>query len=347
MSEILVTGGNGFVGRHLISALQGRGDNIRVLALPMEDTRWLGRRGIAVYRGDVRQRETLSEPVRGTDAVVHLAAMMDVWRPLADYHAVNVTGTENICWAALSAGVTRLVHMSSSSVYGVALGCPADESFPLAPFPDPYPVTKAAGDLAVQRMIREHDLPAVIVRPDQIIGPEDHLHFGGMADRLRRGLGILVGSGDNAMPLVYVTDLVQGLLLALDHERAVGQVYNITNDEPLTQRQLLNAIADEIGASRPRLHVPYPLLSAAGTLAERSTTLRRSSRRPALTRLGVAFFGTDNRYTIDKARRELGYHPEVPLREGVRLAAGWYLHAPDREPWLVAARDELMTGISD
>ena len=345
MSEILVTGGNGFVGRHLVSALQDRGDNVRVLALPTEDTRWLEQRDIAIYRGDVRQRETLSGPLRGTEMVVHLAAMMDVWRPLADYHAVNVTGTENICRAALAAGVARLVHMSSSSVYGVAIGCPADESFPLTPFPDPYPVTKAAGDVAVQRMVHEHDLPAVIVRPDQIIGPEDHLHFGGMADRLRRGLGILVGSGDNAMPLVYVTDLVQGLLLALDHQHAVGQTYNITNDEPLTQCQLLNAIADEIGASRPRLHVPYRLLSTAGTLAERFTTLSRSSRRPALTRLGVAFFGTDNRYAIDKARRELGYRPEVPLREGVRLAAAWYVRARAREAAHVTAGGQLIVGI--
>ena len=166
MSTILATGGNGFVGRHLVSALQNRGDRVRVLALPGEDAGWLEQRGVAVHRGDVRVPESLAEPVRGVDAVLHLAAMMDVWRPIADYRAVNVTGTENIARAALRAGVRRFVHMSSSSVYGMALGHPADESFPLAPFPDPYPVTKAEGDLAVQRMIAKDYLPAVIIRPD-------------------------------------------------------------------------------------------------------------------------------------------------------------------------------------
>ena len=167
--------------------------------------------------------------------------MMDVWRPFEDYHAVNVTGTENVCRTALAAGVRRVVHMSSSSVYGMALGRPADERRELRPFRDPYPQTKAAGDSAVQRMIVADRLPAVIVRPDQIFGPGDHLHFGRMADRLRAGKGLIVGKGDNALPLVYVDDLVQGLLLALDHDRAVGQAYNIGNDRPLSQAQLLRA----------------------------------------------------------------------------------------------------------
>jgi nucleoside-diphosphate-sugar epimerase len=345
--EVLLTGGNGFVGRHVVSALQARGDSVRVLALPSEDTRWLEERGVAVHRGDIRRPDALIAPMDGVDGVLHLAAMMDVWRPMADYHAVNVTGTENVCRAALAAGARRVVHMSSSSVYGIALGRPADEAAPLTPFPDPYPITKAAGDLLVQGMIAEERLPGVIVRPDQIFGPGDHLHFGQMAERLRAGKGIVVGSGDNALPFVYVTDAVQGLLLALDHERALGRAYNITSDGPLTQQQLLDAIAHEIGARPPRLHIPYRALYAAGYAAERLATLVPSSRRPPITRLGVAFFGTDNRYVIDRARRQLGYAPRVALREGVRLAAAWYRQRdrelPAREPAPARVGEEVNT----
>jgi nucleoside-diphosphate-sugar epimerase len=339
VSTVLVTGGNGFVGRHLVSALKDRGCTVRVLALPDEDTCWLQGHGVAIHRGDVRSPETLVAPMRGVGAVIHLAAMMDVWRPVGDYSAVNVTGTENVCRAALAAGVRRLVHMSSSSVYGMGLGRPADESFPLAPFPDPYPITKAAGDVAVQRMIAGGQLPAVIIRPDQIFGPGDHLHFGRMADRLRAGRGVIVGHGGNALPFVYVTDVVRGLLLALDHPSAVGQAFNITNDSPLTQRQMLEAIAHEIGSSPPRLHVPYRPLYAAGYVAERLAVLVPSGCRPPITRLGVAFFGTDNRYAIGKARGELGFRPRVPLREGVRLTAEWYQHG-DR-PRLESAPDAV------
>jgi nucleoside-diphosphate-sugar epimerase len=329
VSEILITGGNGFVGRHLVSALQTRGDSVRVLALPDEDAGLLEERGVRVHRGDIRSPEALVAPMNGAEGVLHLAAMMDVWRPMGDYRAVNVTGTENVCRAALAAGVHRVVHMSSSSVYGMALGRPADEGFPLSPFRDPYPVTKAAADNAVQRMIAEDKLPAVIVRPDQIFGPGDHLHFGRMADRLRAGKSIIVGRGDNALPLVYVDDIVQGLLLALADERAVGRAYNLTNDRPLTQKQLLQAIAREVGAKPPRLHISYRALYAAGYMAERLATLASSWRRPPLTRLGVAFAGTDNRYGIAKARRELGFAPRVELDEGVRRTARWYMEAAE------------------
>lgn len=325
MGGILVTGGNGFVGRRVVAALRARGGPVRVLALPGEDTSWLERCGVDVHRGDVRVPDSLTEPVRGADAVLHLAAMMDVWRPIADYRAVNVAGTENIGRAALAAGVRRFIHMSSSSVYGMGLGRPADESFPLAPFPDPYPITKAAADRVVQRMIVRDRLPAVIIRPDQIFGPGDRLHFGRMADRLRAGRAVLVGPGDNAMPFVYITDVVDGLLLALDHDRAVGRAYNITTDRPLTQRQMLAAIAREIGAAPPRVRVPYRALYAAGYLGERVAGVKHFRSRPPITRLGVAFFATDNRYAIGRARRELGYRPRVDLLDGVRTTAAWYL----------------------
>lgn len=260
----------------------------------------------------------------GVRSVLHLAAMMDVWRTPADYRAVNVFGTQNVCRAALAAGVQRFVHMSSSSVYAMGLGRPVEETFPLSPFPDPYPVTKAAADMVVQRMILEEDLPAVIVRPDQIFGPGDRLHFGRMADRLRSGRGIIVGGGGNALALVHVSDVVQGLLLALEHERAIGNAYNITSDQPLTQQEVLEAIARTLGVRPPRLHIPYRALYAAGYLAERLAALTPSVGRPAITRLGVAFLGTDNRYSMEKARGELGYRPQLDLREGLRLTAEWY-----------------------
>ena len=322
--DILITGGNELLGRHLATALLHRADNVRVLAGPTEDTRWLEDQGVVIYRGDVRSPETLTAPMNGAWAVLHLASMMGAWRPIEDYYAVNVTGTENVCRAVLAQGVGRIVHVSSWKVYGMALGEPVSEQFLLRPFGEPYSITKAAGDLAVQRMIADDHLPAVIIRPGTFFGPGDQVNFGRIADRLRVGRGIIVGHGDNALPLVYVADVVQGLLLALDRDHAVGQAYNITNDRPLTQQQLLDAVAYEIGASPPRLHLPYQALYAAGSAAEKIATLTRSRHQPVLTRVGVMFFGMDNRQAIDKARRELGYQPTVDLRDGVRLAAEWY-----------------------
>jgi nucleoside-diphosphate-sugar epimerase len=204
------------------------------------------------------------------------------------------------------------------------LGEVAREGFALNPFREPYAISKAEGDRLVQRMILEDRLPAVIVRPGTFFGPGDRLHFGRIADRLVAGRGVIVGSGRNALPFVYVTDVVQGLLLALDVDRAIGQAYNITNDRPLAQEDFVRAIAREVGVEPPRLRVPYRALYGAGAVAERFAALTRSKRQPMVTRLGVKLFGTDNRHSIDKACRELGYAPRVALDEGVRLSAKWY-----------------------
>jgi nucleoside-diphosphate-sugar epimerase len=330
--EILITGGNGFLGRNLILELQERGEKVRILALPTEDTTWLEKRGVAVFRGDLRNPDILTAPMRGVDGVFHLAAMMGVWRPMQDYYAVNVTGTENVCRAALANGVSRVVHISSAMVYNMASGHSVTEDDPLQPLDEPYCITKAEGDKLVQRMIAEDHLPAVIIRPGTIFGPGDHLNFGRIADRIRAGKSIIIGSGDNAVPFVYVTDVVQGLLLAMYHERAVGQAYNISNDQPLTQKELHTAIAQEIGSTPLRIHVPYYPLYAAAYTAERIATASGYRIAPFVTRHGIKLYGANNRLSIDKARRDLGYAPQVPLLKGVQLTMDWYLH---QDSWVL------------
>lgn len=336
--ETLLTGATGLLARHLIPALQARGDSVRALVLPAEDATWLAERNVAVYRGDVRQFETLVEPMRHVDRVFHLAGMMGVWRPQRDYHDVNVTGTEHVCRAVLAAGVRRLVHVSSWTVYGMGHPQAVGEDFPLAPFPEPYALTKTGGDLVVQRLIAAEGLPAVIVRPDTFFGPGDRLHFSRIADRLRHGSGIVVGSGRNILPFIYVTDIVHGLLLAANAERAVGQAYNIAHDHPFTQQAFLEAVAQEIGAKPPRIHVPYRALYAAAYAAEQVGALAHSRRQPIITRLGVRVFGDNNHHSMEKARRDLGYAPQVSLLEGVRRAADWY-----REQYVPAATPALAT----
>jgi len=205
----------------------------------------------------------------------------------------------------------------------MARGQPLTEDVPPAPWHDPYWITKAQGDLLVQRMITKDHLPAAIIRPGTIFGPGDRLNFGRIADKLRSGKGIIIGSGRNALPLVYVTDVVQGLLLCADLDHAQGQAYNITNDQPLTQEEFLRTIAQELGAAPPRLHVPYNAAYAIAFAAERAPRFMRSEH-PIVTRHGVTLFGTDNRHSIDKARAELGYAPQVSLHEGVQLACMWY-----------------------
>ena len=324
--EILITGGNGLLGHHLVPELQQRGHSVRVLVLPQERTNWLEERGVAVYRGNVCEPDTLDEPMRGVDRVFHLAGMMGAWLPMRDYRATNVLGTENVCRAALTAGVERLVHVSSWTVYGMGLKSPADENAPFAPFYEPYAVTKTEGEQVVWRFIEHGKLPATIIRPDTFFGPGDRLHFSRMAERLKSGTAIIVGSGHNILPFVYVSDVVQGLILAGDNPRAVGRAYNIASDHPFTQGEMWRAIAGEFGVRPPLVHVPYTALYPAAAIIERAAILARTKKQPIITRLGVKVFGDHNPHSIERARRELGYAPQVSLAEGVRLSAAAFQH---------------------
>lgn len=331
--QILITGANGFVGRHLVLALQKRGDSVRALSSPTGDTTWLREHGIAIFRGDIRRPSMLTEPLRGVDAVVHLVAeTKKKWGPMQDAYAVNVTGTENVCRAAMRAGVRRLVHVSTSAIYNMNVGRPVTEDDPLEPLDDPYCLTKAQGDSLVQRMISDDHLPAIIIRLGALLGPGDSLNFGRLADRIRAGRGIIVGSGNNVIPFVYISDVVQALLLALDSEQAIGQIYNISHDQPITQKQYLSAIAQEMGVVPPHIHVPYYPMYTAAYVTERISLLSGYRLPPVATRHGIKILGEDGRLSIDKARRDLGYVPQVPTREAVRLTAAWYQRCDYRVP---------------
>src|SRR5262249_39872479 len=273
-------------------------------------------RGVAIFRGDVRTPDTLTLPMRGADAVFHLVAQTRKWGPMQDSHAVNVVGTANVCRAALVAGVRRMVHISTFTVYNMTIGRPVTEDDPLAPLNEPYSITKAQGDKLVQRMITENRLPAVIIRLGALFGPGDHLNFARLADRVYAGKGLIVGNGNNVLPFVYIADVIQALVLALDQKCAVGQVYNIGNDQPLTQKQFLPAIAEDPAAPPPHIHVPYSPMSVAAHVAERFSILGGYRIPPAVTRHGVKILGEDSHLSIDKARRDLGYVPQVAVREG-------------------------------
>lgn len=320
--RVLMTGATGLLGSHLLQGFQQRGEQIRALVLPVENAEKLIARGVEVVRGDITDASTLPAAVEGVDIIIHLAGMMGVNRPFAEYRMVNVTGTENLYRAAQAAGVRRFVHTSSHTVYGLGHGRFLTENDPLRPDPDPYSLTKAEGDRLLQRLMQDSKIETVILRPGTFFGPGDRLHYGRMAWRVKNGKGLIIGRGNNALPFCYVTDVAQGFLLAAYHEKAPGNIYNITNDRPMTQQEIFNAIADDVNVKHPSLHLPYRPLYFGGIVAEKVAKLTHS--KPILTRLGAMMFGSDNRHSVEKARRDLSYEPQVDLREGLRLAAAWF-----------------------
>ena len=286
-------------------------------------------------RGDITDVSTLWPAVKDIDIIFHLAGMMGVWRPIADYRLVNVAGSENLYRVAQAEGVRRFVHTSSHTVYGLGYGRFLTENDAMRPDPDPYSISKAEGERLIRRLMLKSNVETVILRPGTFFGPGDRLHFGRMAQKVKNGKGVIIGQGDNALPFCYVSDVVQGFLLAAYHENAPGNIYNISNDRPLTQQEIFDAIADHVGGKHPTLHLPYLPIYYGSIVAEKLALATHT--KPMVTRLGAMMFGTDNRHSIEKARRELGYEPKVDLREGIRLAAAWFNTGSMKQPSVTQA----------
>lgn len=322
--KVLVTGATGLLGSHVAELMRKRGNEVRTLVRPGEVATWLAELGIEISRGDLADYASLQAAVDGVDLVLHCAAKMGPWGPEKEYEQVNVLGAKSLAEIALAAGVRRFVHVSSIDVHGLVVGEGVDETAAYGTEQDPYSRSKIAGERALQQLIKNRQAPVTIVRPGLIYGPRDTNSFARFARLIEQGKLPIIGSGRNHLPLIYVTDVAQGTVLASEAEQAIGRVYLLVNDEPVTQRDYFTAIAQELEVAPPRLHVPYRLALGLGGMAEFIGHLTRRQQPPPLMRFGLTQIGGENRFVIKRAREELGFSPQVNLAEGVRQASAWY-----------------------
>jgi nucleoside-diphosphate-sugar epimerase len=322
--RVLVTGAAGLLGSHVAELALERGDAVRVLARPGEDVAWLSRAGAEVCRGDLTDRASLEAAVDAVECVLHSAARIGPWGPKAEHESVNVHGTKALVEAAMAAAVGRIVHVSSIDVHGLVVGDGVDETAPYGSERDPYSRSKIAGEQVVQRLITENGAPVTIVRPGLLYGPRDINGFCRFARLVEQRKMVIIGSGDNHLPLTYVTDVARGVLLASEPDHAIGRAYLLVNDERVTQRDYFSAIARELGVPEPSRRVPYHLAIALAASAEMAGHLTRRQKPPPLMRFGLKQIAGENSFVISRARSELGFSPEVNLAAGVPRAIAWY-----------------------
>lgn len=320
----LVTGASGLLGSAVVDLLVARGEPVRALVRPGDDLTRFGWRDVEVCRGDMGDHASLAEAVRGVGRMLHCAARTGPWGPAAEYEIANVRGTRALVELAQAAGVARIVHVSSITVHGNDVRGPADEYSPFHDEPNPYSRSKVAGERLLQGMIREQRAPVVIVRPGWIYGPRDRASFARFAALIEEGKMVIIGSGENSVPLIYVSDVARGVVLASETPGVVGQAYLLVNDEPVTQRVYYETIAAELGVAPPTRHIPYRPALALGAAAEFVGHVTGRKQPPPLMRYGLQLAGGENRFIIAKARRELGFVPEVDLAEGVQRSVAWY-----------------------
>jgi dihydroflavonol-4-reductase len=318
----LVTGGNGFVGCHVVRALVARGDRVRVLAREGADLTVLRGVDCEMVKGDLRDRDSVQRAAAGCFEIYHVAADYRLWvldeEPM---YQSNISGTRNVLEAARSAGVNRIVHTSTVGALGVPEGGVGREDTPvtLDDMPGPYKRSKFLSERDALAAASE-GLPVVIVNPSTPVGPFDHKPTPTgriIVDFLNRRMPAYLDTGLN---LVDVEDCARGHLLAAERGR-IGEKY-ILGGENMTLKEMLNRLATLSQLRAPRFRVPYRLAYAfafGGEFVARNFT--KTPPRASLTEVQMArkkmFFDSS------KARAELGFDPR-PIDEALRAAIDYY-----------------------
>jgi nucleoside-diphosphate-sugar epimerase len=320
-TSILVTGATGMVGRAFARRAVEAGFPVQAMVRRDSDRRPLAGLDVEFVEGDLANPESLPAALANAEIVVHTAAHVGDWGPAEKYRAINVIALEHMIHAAArSPRFTRWVQVSSLGVYPARHHCGTDETVPAdAVGLDGYTRTKAEAETLLNHHVREHDFPAVILRPGIIYGPGDRHALPRFIEKITSGKMKFVGRGDRLINNTFVGNLVEALLLAVEKPDVPGETFNIRDERLVTREEFVNTIADYLGKPHPR-HVPELIPRLLVGPIERIAKLRGRRDPPFLTRAQIKFMTLNLDYSIAKAKRVLGYAPKVDFRDGIRIA---------------------------
>lgn len=318
--QVLVTGATGFTGSRLAVELAKQGNKVRAMVRKGSDTSYLQGHDIEFFEGDITDQPAVERAVQDCEKVYHIAACFrTAGHPDSYYHDVNYSGAQYILDAAKKHGCERVAHCSTIGVHGSVKQIPSDETAPYAPC-DIYQRTKLAGEkLAKER--QKQGQPVSIFRPAGIYGPGD-MRLLKLFKTIHTGKFRMVGPGKVNFHMVYIDDLVDGIILCGEKQEALGETYILCGPKYVALSALVKLVADAVGVKAPRGHIPLAPVYAAAVLCEAVCIPFRIE--PPLHRRRVGFFTKNRSFTYAKAHEELGYKPKFSTADGVQATADWY-----------------------
>ena len=322
--NIMITGGTGFIGSRLALKCLENGHSVMVLGqennpAESQNKKLLETKGACITLGSVTEKGKLPDLLKGVEVVYHLAAAQhEANVPDHRFWDVNVTGTKNMLEASLKAGVKRFIHGSSIGVYGSALNGKLNEESPVRP-DNIYGSTKLSGESTALSF--RDVLPVVVIRISETYGPGDRRLLK-LFKAIKKRVFFMIGSGTNLHHLVYIDDLIEGLLLTATTDKALGRVFVLAGKEVLSTNDMVAIIGKELGATIPLWRAPLPFFLFTATVME--GVLRPLGVQPPLHRRRLDFFIKSFAFSQDTSEEMLGYQPRVAFEQGVRETAGWY-----------------------
>ena len=313
--NFLITGATGYIGKHLLKRLLAEGHLCRCLVRKSSKIDFLkDLSNVELFYGDITQKETLTDICRDIDVAINAAGILAKWNSSIDaLRPVNADGITNLSEEFLKNRVNYIIHISAGGVTGPVIGLPADETYICHPR-TPYEKTKWEGEKNARLLFEKYKLPIVIVRPTFTYGPGDP-HKLELFRAIKKGRFMFIGSGKSTNHPVYIDDLITGIILLLER-RIVGETFIIGGPRPVTKKELIHVIAEELGVHNNFLHIPRWLASCgAFGMVLLANVL---NIQPILTPSRVSMMADNWGYSIAKARERLGYKPIFDLKTGVK-----------------------------
>jgi nucleoside-diphosphate-sugar epimerase/predicted dehydrogenase len=327
--KVLVTGAGGFLGRRLCKALVNEGYRIRVLLRKLSKEKPFIDLGAEIHYGDIRDPKTLKEAIRGTDFVIHAAAAQDGdWE---EFDQTTIKGTEQVFAFSREYGVKRIVYISSMSVYqasGIPPGKIITEDSPLENRPQLrgfYTWSKLqAEEIAKSEIHRNDGVPIAILRPATIFGP------GGPVFSPLVGISVfdkffaILGKSGMILPYVYIDNLVDAILLSLEHENAVGKIFNVVDDGCITKRDYVRRVKKALFPKSVSIMFPYWFVYLGVFFQE--IVFKIFGKEPVLTRYRLSSASSDVVFSNEKIKSDLRWSPKISMTKGLETSFNWYRH---------------------
>ena len=314
--KVLITGAGGFIGSHLVDSQLEQGHDVRAVDLHLDLLQHQSANPhLEAIHGDITDENLVKKLVESVDIVYHLAsAHLDVSLSDEHYRRVNVGATLSLLDAAREAGVKRFVHCSSVGVIGDVENPPADETTECNPT-NIYERTKLEGEREVLAYSRRTNFPVVVMRPAWVYGPRCP-RTAKLMRTISKSRFFFFGDGQNMRHPVYISDAIKGLELCASAEGVNREIFIIAGEHAVPVAELVDIMSKELSVRHPKLHLPITLGLLGGYSLEAAFKL--IGKQPPFSRRSVDFFLKHNAYSIEKAKRMLGYQPQVDLRAGIQ-----------------------------
>ena len=320
--KAFITGATGFLGSKIVARLAARGDEVVALVREESSTEALEALGVELVRGGLDDVDGFASALKGCDVVYHVGARVVTHGEWDEFYATNVDATERLIDASVSAGVSRIVHVSSLGIFeiagdGVSLGDDADyDHAPL--LRGHYTRSKIQADRVACRAARS-GAPVVVVRPGQIYGPghpSEPVFLGRVKKFLRPSLLAVVSSPRYLVSVVYVDNAADAVVAAGTADGVEGGIFNVIDDPELDQRTYFRALGEARGDGLKVVYIPVGIFIPAVKAVD--LLFRILKRRPWPVAHQLIRSGRSATYRTDAARETLGWTPEVSIPEGLR-----------------------------